>query len=308
MAHDRAPIGPVCSIGIPTFNRPENLAATLDMLRRQTYKNLDIIISDNASPNPDVERMCREAAASDQRIRYFRQPENRGPLNNFEFVLLQASGRYFMWAADDDRCKDQYVAMLVTLLERRQSVALATFETQYETPDRQFDFFPQCAAFYNGCPGDAAQRVVKTLRYVTDNMVYGIFRRDALFHRGKPVTQWMGKTLNEHPLFGLVASKGEIISLPEIGFWKRANHEAWQHAKWICQGGWHPAGPHIKRWRRTLTYHRGALQSIFGVYDALDLPPACIINLKEAARRQINLHFFQVCAGWKPKVRLPTAQ
>lgn len=39
---------------------------------------------------------------SDPRIRYIKQIKNIGPRYNFRYVLDQARGKYFLWAADDD--------------------------------------------------------------------------------------------------------------------------------------------------------------------------------------------------------------
>ncbi len=93
---------PLVTIGVPTFNRPEGLRRTLDRITKQTYTNLEIIVSDNCSPDERVEQIMREFVASDCRIQYFRQRQNKGASFNGRFVLRQASGRYFMWAADDD--------------------------------------------------------------------------------------------------------------------------------------------------------------------------------------------------------------
>jgi glycosyltransferase involved in cell wall biosynthesis len=37
------------TVGIPTYNRPELLARALDLICNQSYKNLQIIVSDKAS-------------------------------------------------------------------------------------------------------------------------------------------------------------------------------------------------------------------------------------------------------------------
>jgi glycosyltransferase involved in cell wall biosynthesis len=100
---------PLVSVGIPTFNRPVGLRRTLQLICRQTYQNLEILVSDNASPGPETERVVREFSEADARVRYFRQPENFGPLANFRFVLTKASGDYFMWAADDDEWDASFV-------------------------------------------------------------------------------------------------------------------------------------------------------------------------------------------------------
>ena len=45
------------SIGLPTYNRPENLEKALKCITNQTYKNIEIIVSDNASPNYKVQEI-----------------------------------------------------------------------------------------------------------------------------------------------------------------------------------------------------------------------------------------------------------
>lgn len=103
---------PLISVGIPTFNRPESLRRVLIEITQQTYKNLEIIVSDNASPGSETENVVREMMQNDSRVKYFKQPENIGPVHNFQFVLMQANGEYFMWAADDDWHEQQYVEVL----------------------------------------------------------------------------------------------------------------------------------------------------------------------------------------------------
>lgn len=108
---------PLVSIGIPTFNRPEALRNALEGIVGQTYKNLEIIVSDNATPGDLTETVVREFMRLDSRIRYFRQAENRGALFNFQFVLDKAMGEFFMWAADDDYRAPTFVAVLVGLMQ-----------------------------------------------------------------------------------------------------------------------------------------------------------------------------------------------
>jgi glycosyltransferase involved in cell wall biosynthesis len=100
---------PLVSVGIPCYNRPEGLRRTLECITEQTYRNLEIMISDNCSTNPDVERVGREFADKDKRVRYVRQIENLGMGRNFQFVLDEANGEYFMWAPDDDRFSRDYI-------------------------------------------------------------------------------------------------------------------------------------------------------------------------------------------------------
>ena len=67
---------PLVSIGVPTYNRPFGLKKTLECLVNQTYSNIEIIISDNCSTNPDVEKVVNEFRFV-ERIKYFKQSINK---------------------------------------------------------------------------------------------------------------------------------------------------------------------------------------------------------------------------------------
>lgn len=89
------------SIGMPVYNAASCIRESLDSLLAQTYKNFELIISDNASSD-NTDKICQAYAKKDKRVRYIRQKENIGACENFNFVLKQATGEYFMWASDDD--------------------------------------------------------------------------------------------------------------------------------------------------------------------------------------------------------------
>src|SRR2546426_11874154 len=76
---------PLVSIGLPTYNRSEFLAGVLNNFRRQTFEDFELIVSDNASPDPEVARLCERIAAEDPRIRYVRHDKNLGSMANFWF-------------------------------------------------------------------------------------------------------------------------------------------------------------------------------------------------------------------------------
>ena len=82
---------------------------TLRFICGQTYSNLEIIVSDNASPGSDTQSVVEEFSRGDRRIKFFRQATNVGPMGNFRFVLATASGEYFMWAADDDEWDAKFI-------------------------------------------------------------------------------------------------------------------------------------------------------------------------------------------------------
>ncbi|MBA7586653.1 hypothetical protein ES708_28657 [subsurface metagenome] len=82
---------PLVSVGIPTYNRPEGINNTLSIFTKQTYKNLEIIVSDNCSENNDVKRIVRSYEEKDKRVNYYRQDANIGAANNFKYVLEKSN-------------------------------------------------------------------------------------------------------------------------------------------------------------------------------------------------------------------------
>src|SRR4051794_39644277 len=100
--------GPLVSVGVPTYNRPEGLKRAVESLINQTYSNLEIIISDNCSSNINVQGILSEFA-HDNRVKIYKQEVNRGATFNFNFPLTKTTGDYFMWLADDDWLDLNYI-------------------------------------------------------------------------------------------------------------------------------------------------------------------------------------------------------
>jgi glycosyltransferase involved in cell wall biosynthesis len=92
---------PKVSIGMPVYNGANFIRRALDSVLDQTFTDFELIISDNASDD-ETEIICREYAAKDDRITYFRQKTNIGGTDNFLFVLNKAQSSYFSFLAHDD--------------------------------------------------------------------------------------------------------------------------------------------------------------------------------------------------------------
>jgi hypothetical protein len=87
------------TIGIPTYNRAEFLRGALGYALNQTYRNLEIFVSDNASTDNTAEVV---ASYPDPRIRYQRNATNLGAARNFQLLAEMAKGEFFLWLQDDD--------------------------------------------------------------------------------------------------------------------------------------------------------------------------------------------------------------
>jgi len=125
---------PLVSIGIPVYNGERCIRQALDALRAQTYENLELVISDNASTDTTGE-ICREYQAKDRRIKYFRNPVNVGLYENFRRVVTLSTGEYFMWAAADDLKPPRAVEHCVQAMLRNKRAVTAHGSILIRTAD-----------------------------------------------------------------------------------------------------------------------------------------------------------------------------
>jgi glycosyltransferase involved in cell wall biosynthesis len=111
------------AIGLPVFNAERYLAEALDACLAQTYSNLEIIISDNASTDR-TRAICEAYADRDSRIRYFRNETNLGTSPNFNRTFTLSSSEYFKWAPYDDVIAPEYLERCVQVLDTQKDCVL----------------------------------------------------------------------------------------------------------------------------------------------------------------------------------------
>jgi glycosyltransferase involved in cell wall biosynthesis len=113
---------PLVSIITPTYNRPEYLKQALTSAVRQTYKNIEIIVSDNCSPeNPQA----IVDSFKDPRIRFSRNETNIGMFGNTMKAFNMARGKYVATLLDDDLWEEDFLEKLVPPLEANPDLVLS---------------------------------------------------------------------------------------------------------------------------------------------------------------------------------------
>ncbi len=96
------------TIGIPTINRSKLALRAIRSALAQTYTDVEVIVSDDASTDDTVPRV-REV--QDTRLVLFEQKQRLGLVGNFDFCLKNATGEFFLLLGDDD-------VLLPTAIER----------------------------------------------------------------------------------------------------------------------------------------------------------------------------------------------
>src|SRR5262245_17314553 len=100
---------PLVSILMPTYRRPDYLREALGSAVRQTYKNLQIVVRDNASGDrtPAVVQSFR-----DPRIEFLQAVQTGSAWENGSECSKRARGKYRMTLCDDDILGETYVETL----------------------------------------------------------------------------------------------------------------------------------------------------------------------------------------------------
>jgi glycosyltransferase involved in cell wall biosynthesis len=107
---------PLVSIGMPVYNGEKYIKDALDSILAQSFTDFELIISDNCSTD-STRKICETYAKKDSRIKYIRQVENLGASSNFKFVLKEAIGKFYMWAAHDDLWDKNWLKRLISSIK-----------------------------------------------------------------------------------------------------------------------------------------------------------------------------------------------
>jgi len=112
---------PKVTIGLPVYNGEKYLAIALNSLLNQTFRDFEIIISDNASTD-NTPIISKKFCQKDNRVKYIKHEKNLGSTKNFMYILNKAETQYFMWAASDDYLDPQFLEKNLKVLDTNENI------------------------------------------------------------------------------------------------------------------------------------------------------------------------------------------
>ena len=122
---------PLISVILPTYNGEKYLAETLESVLNQTYKNLEIIITDDCSTDRTVEIV---KSYNDERIKLYVNEKNLGIANNTNKALSLATGEFIMMQDHDDVSSPfRAEGMLKVLLENKDLTGVCSRMFSFQT-------------------------------------------------------------------------------------------------------------------------------------------------------------------------------
>jgi glycosyltransferase involved in cell wall biosynthesis len=221
---------PLVTIGLPTYNRPAGLRKSLEGILKQRYSNLEIVISDNCSTNTEVQEIILEYALKDNRIKHYRQKQNIGLEENFNFVFAISNASYFIWMSDDDYFEDNYVSECVHFLEKNPDYVLCSGIAKYYSGD---DFLFDERMFQVNQQTTVSRLFTYFSSVGKNGNFYGVFR-NRLF-AGKPIGIHIGC---DWSFMGKLAILGKLTFLNTTSYHRSADGNSGTKKKMIRKFGY----------------------------------------------------------------------
>ena len=124
---------PLVSIIVPFYNVENYMNCCIDSLINQSYRNLEIILVDDGSPD-DCPKICDEYAEKDGRVKVIHKT-NGGISSARSFGLDAAIGEYVMLVDGDDWLDKDAVQSCITSINGDDNVGLVSFPYIREYPN-----------------------------------------------------------------------------------------------------------------------------------------------------------------------------
>lgn len=203
------------SIGMPVYNGERYVSEAIRCILDQTFKDFELIISDNASTDETV-AICEEFARKDERIRIYRQDKNYGAAWNHNFTFKKARGEYFRWFATDDKCDPALLEKCVSILDTKPNNVLCC--TKVAIIDADGNLVEECDENMH------LQCTSRSIRYVQcignstwGHAFYGLIRSDAL----RQTSLIQSFVHSEHVMVGRLSLLGDFFEVPDYLFFRR---------------------------------------------------------------------------------------
>lgn len=117
---------PSVSVCIPTYNYGQYIPQAVDSVLSQTFTDFELLIVDDCS-NDSTDEILREYVRQDSRIRYIRHPTNLGMVENWNYCIRHARGKYIKYLFGDDFfASDRMLEKMFLILESDESISLVS--------------------------------------------------------------------------------------------------------------------------------------------------------------------------------------
>lgn len=111
---------PIVSVIIPTYKRTDYLKLTLRSILNQTFKDFEIIVVDDGTPNDENLFLCHTF----EKVKYIKIENSGGPAKPRNVGIREAKGKYIAFVDDDDLWLPSKLEKQVAVLENNPDFGL----------------------------------------------------------------------------------------------------------------------------------------------------------------------------------------
>lgn len=247
---------------MPVYNGERYVGTAIASVLAQTFPDFELIICDNGSTD-GTEAICRDFAARDQRVRYYRNEVNIGAAGNFCRVFRLSTGRYFRWLSADDYVAPTALQQCRMALEGDPLAVLACGKVALVGADGEvLAPYAEAQALEYASPVDRFRAVLK--QDPMCNAVYGLMRREVL-QRTRLLGAFSG---SDCTLLAELSLHGRFVEVPEVLFFRRIHPGAYSWVKsdeqvraFYAPSTRRSAGLLLRTWRHRYENVRAVLQA-----------------------------------------------
>lgn len=206
---------PRISVCIPAYNRAALLPDLLDSIFAQEYRNFDLVIAEDGSPERDSIRAVANAYAASYPglLTYIENPINLGYDGNLRHLLQLAHGEYVLFMGNDDLMCPGALAKVAAAIERHPAIGIvlrsyAAFEGAPDNVVQTFRYFDRELFFPAGV---ATIATVYRRSVVIPGMV--VHRKSALKYA---TARFDGTLLYQLYLVAEILAEKNAVFLPDV--------------------------------------------------------------------------------------------
>ena len=129
---------PVVSIIMPVYGVEKYLSASINSVLNQTYKNFELILVDDKSPDKSP-KICDTFAQEDDRIKVVHKPKNEGLGFARNTGLDIASGDYIYFMDSDDYIEPQLLEKAIKAFDENTEFVIFGINRVHEKKDGSID-------------------------------------------------------------------------------------------------------------------------------------------------------------------------
>ena len=128
------------SVIMPTYNCSKHLAGSIDSILNQTYKNIELVITDDNSTEEATISILHHYIEKDKRVDVLFLDSNKGPGYTRDKSIERAHGRYIAFCDSDDRWFEDKLERQIRYMSERQCALCYTSYILIDDDGREVGF------------------------------------------------------------------------------------------------------------------------------------------------------------------------